>query len=133
MLIRFAILGKSGYKSKIIILTLIAVLMVIAIDFVSGYRGWSVNYALPSGIILTDTGIIILMITNRRNWQSYLMWQILMILFSLVPMGLYLAELATQPYFAFFPLVFSASLFLGTVIIGDRRARLELKRRFHIR
>ena len=32
------------------------------------------------------------MITNRRNWQSYLMWQILMILFSLVPMGLYLAE-----------------------------------------
>ena len=133
MLIRFAILGKSGYKSKIIILTLIAVLMVIAIDFVSGYRGWSVNYALPSGIILTDTGIIILMITNRRNWQSYLMWQILMILFSLVPMGLYLAELATQPYFAFFPLVFSAFLFLGAVIIGDRRARLELKRRFHIR
>ncbi len=133
MLIRFAILGKSGYKSKILILSLIALLMLIASDIVTGYRGWSVNYVLPSGIVLIDVGIIVLMAANRRNWQSYMMWQILMILCSLVPMTLYLAGIEKAPYFAFFPLAFSVFLFLGTVIIGDRRARLELKRRFHIR
>lgn len=133
MLIRFAILGKSGYKSKILILSLIALLMLIAFDFVTGYRGWSVNYVLPSGIVLIDAGIMALMVVNRRNWQSYLMWQILMILCSLVPMVLYLTGIEKVPYFAFFPLVLSVFLFLGTVIIGDRRARLELKRRFHIR
>ena len=37
---RYAILGKSGYKGKTIVLTLIAILMVVAIDFVVGYRGW---------------------------------------------------------------------------------------------
>ena len=133
LVLRYAILGKSGYKGKIIVLTLIAILMVVAIDFVVGYRGWSVNYALPSAILLVDAGILILMCINRRNWQSYMMWQIFMILCSFVPIILYLTGIIYVPYLALAALGTSVFLFLGTLIIGDRRARVELKRRFHIR
>ena len=49
-------IGKTGYKGKIIVLTLIAIPMVVAIDFVVGYRGWSVNYALPSAILFSGCG-----------------------------------------------------------------------------
>ena len=133
LVLRYAILGKSGYKGKIIVLTLIAILMVVAIDFVVGYRGWSVNYALPSAILLVDVGILILMCINRRNWQSYMMWQIFMILCSVVPLVLYAVGLVTEPLLAVLAFAFSAALFLGTLIIGDRRARTELRRRFHVR
>ena len=133
LVLRYAILGKSGYKGKIIVLTLIAILMVVAIDFVVGYRGWSVNYALPSAILLVDAGILILMCINRRNWQSYMMWQIFMILCSVVPLVLYAVGIVTAPLFAVLAFAFSAALFLGTLIIGDRRARTELRRRFHVR
>ena len=133
LVLRYAILGKSGYKGKIIVLTLIAILMVVAIDFVVGYRGWSVNYALPSAILLVDVGILILMCINRRNWQSYMMWQIFMILCSVVPLVLYAVGIVTAPLLAVLAFAFSAALFLGTLIIGDRRARTELRRRFHVR
>ena len=133
LVLRYAILGKSGYKGKIIVLTLIAILMVVAIDFVVGYRGWSVNYALPSAILLVDAGILILMCINRRNWQSYMMWQIFMILCSVVPLVLYAVGIVTAPLLAVLAFAFSAALFLGTLIIGDRRARTELRRRFHVR
>ena len=133
LLLRYAILGKSGYKGKIIVLTLIAILMVVAIDFVVGYRGWSVNYALPSAILLVDAGILILMCINRRNWQSYMMWQIFMILCSVVPLVLYAVGIVTAPLLALLAFAFSTALFLGTLIIGDRRARTELRRRFHVR
>lgn len=133
LVLRYAILGKSGYKGKIIVLTLIAILMVVAIDFVVGYRGWSVNYALPSAILLVDAGILILMCINRRNWQSYMMWQIFMILCSVVPLVLYAVGIVTAPILAALAFAFSAALFLGTLIIGDRRARTELRRRFHVR
>lgn len=133
LVLRYAILGKSGYKGKIIVLTLIAILMVVAIDFVVGYRGWSVNYALPSAILLVDAGILILMCINRRNWQSYMMWQIFMILCSVVPLVLYAVGIATAPLLALLAFAFSTALFLGTLIIGDRRARTELRRRFHVR
>ena len=133
LVLRYAILGKSGYKGKINVLTLIAILMVVAIDFVVGYRGWSVNYALPSAILLVDAGILILMCINRRNWQSYMMWQIFMILCSVVPLVLYAVGIVTAPLLALLAFAFSTALFLGTLIIGDRRARTELRRRFHVR
>ena len=133
LVLRYAILGKSGYKGKTIVLTLIAILMVVAIDFVVGYRGWSVNYALPSAILLVDVGILILMCINRRNWQSYMMWQIFMILCSVVPLVLYAVGIVTAPLLALLAFAFSTALFLGTLIIGDRRARTELRRRFHLR
>ena len=119
LVLRYAILGKSGYKGKIIVLTLIAILMVVAIDFVVGYRGWSVNYALPSAILLVDAGILILMCINRRNWQSYMMWQIFMILCSVVPLVLYAVGIVTAPLLALLAFAFSAALFLGTLICGE--------------
>lgn len=133
IVLRYAILGKAGHKTKIFILALIAVCSAIAVDFATGYRGWSLDYVLPAGILLVDLIIAVYMICNRRNWQSYIMWQLLMILCSLIPSAFYLAQLEHNPYLAFLPLTASALLFLGTMIIGDRRARTELKRRFHIK
>ncbi len=132
LVVRFAILGKSGYKSKTIILTLIAVLVAVAIDFVVGYRGWAVNYALPAGIMLIDAGILALMVINRRNWQSYLMWQILMVFAGLTILLFYAVGIITVFYPSLLAFAVSLFLFLGTVIIGDYRAREELKRRFYI-
>ena len=133
LVVRFAILGKTGYIAKTIVLTLIAILILIAIDFVSGYRGWSVRYVFPAAIILVDAGILILMCEIRRNWQSYIMWQIFMILCSVVPLVLYAVGIVTAPLLALLAFAFSTALFLGTLIIGDRRARTELRRRFHVR
>ena len=132
LVLRYAIIGKSGYRSKVLVLSVIGVLSIIAIDFIIGYRGWSVDYVLPSGILVIDLLIIGSMICNHRNWQSYIMPQIITILLSLIPAVLNLTDLERNPVTAFMPLAVSLSIFLGTVIIGGSRARTELKRRFHI-
>ena len=131
LVLRYAILGRSGYRSKILLLALMTVLSSIAVDMVIGYRGWSVDYVLPLGIVLVDGIILGCMLFNRRNWQSYMMWQLLMILCSSIPAILFWAKMEHNVYLAFSPLVFSIAIFLGTLIIGDRRARMELLRRFH--
>ena len=130
--IRYAIRGKSGHRAKISSLTILAVASTVAIDMVSGYRGWSVEYVIPFGIVIVDFIILICMRINRRNWQSYMMWQVLMMLCSIIPILLYFAELEENRYLVFLPMMISVALFLGTLIIGDRRARTELKRRFHV-
>ncbi len=132
IVIRYAILGTSGYIAKTVVLTSIAVIMLVAIDFSVGYNGWSVNYAFPSGILLIDAGTLILMAVNRKNWQSYLMLQIFMVLCSIVAIILNLVHIVTDPIVSIVALDVSVILLLGTVIIGGRRARVELKRRFHI-
>ena len=133
VVLRMAILGKSGYLAKTVCLVLLAIVMLLGIDYLTGYRRWSLDYVFPGGIIAIDLALFILILVNRRNWQSYMMWQIFMILCSIVPVILIFTGIVTAQLFALIAFAFSLFLFLGTLIIGDRRARVELKRRFHVR
>lgn len=132
MVIRYAILGTSGYIAKTIVLIALALAMLVAADFFVGYHGWSVNYVLPSGILLMDIGILIFMMVNRKNWQSYIMLELFVVICSGVMLLLYAFGVVTNPVVSVVAFNVSLILFLGTVIIGGRRARVELKRRFHI-
>ena len=132
IVLRYAVIEKSGYRSKAIILTLLFILSAIGIDLIYGYQGWSLDYLLPLAILSMDVAIVILMIYNSRNWQSYICIQIFLVLCSIIPIILYLLGLEKHFYMAVLPMIVSGTLFLGTMILGDRRARTELKRRFHV-
>ncbi len=130
---RFAVLNDSaGYRSKFLGLTFLGILYVILIDFVIGYHGWSVNFVLPGGLLFVDAAILVVMFLNRRNWQSYIMLELTMILLSMIPIFLTVMDIVTETFISGFAFAVSVLLFLGTLIIGDRRARSELKRRFHV-
>ena len=131
LVLRYAILGKSGYRSKIITLTILAVLSAIAMDIISGFHGWSVDYVLPAGIVIVDVVILCLMYFNRRNWQSYIIDQLTALVACGVMLILMLFNVITFPYYAIGVQLFTVLLFAGTMIIGDRKARQELIRRFH--
>lgn len=133
LILRFAVIDDAGYRAKIVVLTIGGILLVVLIDILTGYDGWSVNYVIPGSILLVDAGIIFLMLYNLRNWQSYLMFQIGMILCSLIPLLLWRIGVITEPLLSLIACGASVFLFLGSLIIGDRRARVELKRRFHVR
>ncbi|MCI8635436.1 MAG: zinc ribbon domain-containing protein [Eubacterium sp.] len=131
---RFAVLNdNAGYRSKFLALTFLGILYVILIDCMIGYHGWSVNFVLPGGLLLVDLFVLVLMFVNRRNWQSYIMLEISMIFLSAVPLILVWLGIGTETFISGFAFAVSVLLFVGTLIIGDKRARSELKRRFHVR
>jgi hypothetical protein len=129
---RYAILGTSGYRAKALVSIILAVLMLVAIDILHGYNGWSVNYVFPSGIILVDAFILVVMAINYKNWQSYMLQQIFMIICSIVALVLCKIGIITSPILSIIAMNISLIIFLGTLILGGRRARVELIRRFHI-
>ena len=56
-----------------------------------------------------------------------------MIFLSAIPLLLMWLDIVTETFISGLAFAVSVLLFLGTLIIGDRRARSELKRRFHVR
>ena len=122
----------SGYRARILSGIFGAVILIILIDEVMGYNGWSVNYVFPAAMLLTDVALLLLMLINRRNWQSYLIFQIAMVLIGLVAMLFIFLGWITAPTLSVVAFIISVLLFLGSVILGGRTARIELKRRFHI-
>ena len=123
---------NAGYLKRINLTLILTLLYLVLIDLVVGFAGWSVNYCLPGALISANIIVIILMIVNRRNWASYMLYQIATILAGFVPILLIRLGLVTKPLLSEVAFLSSVSVFLGTVIIGGGEARTELQRRFHI-
>lgn len=125
--------SSAGYRMKIIVGVAGAVLLLFVIDHVLGNNGWSMNYVLPAALIAVDATVLFLIIFNRKNWQSYISFEIAMIGFSLIPVILSWEGKIRARRLSYVALAIAVCMFLGTVIIGGRRATTELKRRFHIK
>ncbi|MCR4895330.1 MAG: zinc ribbon domain-containing protein [Lachnospiraceae bacterium] len=132
VILQMTITGRIGYQSKTVWLSFISIAVLVAIDALTGYHGWAMDYVFPSGILFINLGILILMVVNKRNWQSYMMMQILMILLSLLDLILYMTGVLNDLHLPVIAFTVSVLLFLGTVILGGSRARAELTRRFHV-
>lgn len=130
--LKYSIQKNSGYRSVIWVQVIGAVLLVIAVDNIVGYQGWSVNYALPGAVLLLDVTIMVLMLVNMVNWQSYLLMQICTVLVSMAGLAMWYFKVITRPTLSIIAAAVSACLLLATLIFGDRKAKEELKRRFHV-
>ena len=104
----------------------------VVIDAVFGFTRWSINYVLPGAIFLIDVVLIILMIVDHRNFQSYMVFEIVMIVVGLIPIILMLTDVVTSDAVCQAAFLSSVILFLGTLILGGRAAWTELQRRFHL-
>ena len=130
--IYMSITDKIGYMFKTLFLTISVVLILIGIDYFTGYNRWSFDYTLPSGIIFLNVVCVLLMIINRRNWQSYISFQLFNIFWSVVIAVLLRLGIIRQPVLVIIAVSASVLVFAGTLIFGGRRASDELKRRFFI-
>lgn len=130
--LKYSLQKNKGYQTVIVVQIIGAVLLVIAADNILGYRGWSVNYVLPGAILLLNGTIGTLMIVNASNWQSYIPMQILTAFASIVCVILWRFQIITRPLLSLVALAASLCMLLGTLIFGDRKAKAELKRRFHV-
>lgn len=130
--LRFSIQKNRGYRRTIMIQLIGATLLSVAIDFIVGYRGWSVNFVLPGAILLLDLAIFILMIVNKSYWQSYILMQMFTTILGIMVLVFWHQGLIWNPVVSIVAASVSAALLLGTLIFGDRKAINELKRRFHM-
>ena len=132
VVLRLTILGRSGYIFKTVWSLVSGGVFLYLLDYMTGDRGWSLNYAFPAIIIGLDVAVLVLMIVNYRNWQSYMMMQLFTLLLSSFGMIFLGMGVITTTYLVMTAMGCSLLLFLGTLIIGDERARTELKRRFYV-
>lgn len=131
--IRYCIFNNVNVGAKIMLQLILTQVLLVFIDWrMDGYTGWSVNFAFPALILIADGAILILMAANFMNWQSYLLYQIQLLLLSLWPLILYLKHWITKPIPTFIAIFISFVIFLGTMVFGNTKAKDELLRRFHI-
>lgn len=130
--VRYSLTRHANLAFKLVIQSVGAQILLVVIDYVTIYTGWSVNYAIPSVILFDVVAIVCLILINRLNWQSYFMYQIAITIFSFIPLALWAAGLITRPLMAVITVIVSVVVLGITIVMGDRSVKKELIRRFHL-
>lgn len=130
--VRYSILRRATLAGILVKESLGAQALLVLIDVMTGFHGWSFNYAIPSVLLFDVIAAVFLMLINRMNWQSYFMYQIAITIFSFIPLIFWSVGLVTRPLMSLITFALSVSMMFVTVILGDRSVKAELKRRFHL-
>jgi hypothetical protein len=118
--------------AKILVQALCASALVVIVDFVLGYDGWSVNYMVPSFFSLANLAVLIIITVNRMDWHNYVMYQLGIGLFGFVPIILFLCGLIDRPLITVIATGIASLTLIGTIIFGEKTVKSELQRRFHV-
>ena len=130
--LRYSILRHANLGKAILIQTIGIQIVLLMTDWVSGAQGWSANYGVPASILFADAAIVLLILVNRLNWQSYFMYQLSITVFSFIPLLLWALGLITRPLFSIVSIGITVGVLVCIVFLGDRRFKKELIRRFHL-
>ncbi len=130
--LKVSIQMHTGYRFKMFLQSFLGWAVLFVIDIFSGWGGWSINYVWPAVCILMDIAIVVLMMVNSRNWQSYIPLQLFIIAFCVLPFVLYHFGFVTHMFMGLLAMLIAILVFVGTLVVGGRRARTELYRRFHV-
>ena len=123
---------RAGHITKIYLQVIGLIALILCIDLVTGFHKWSLEYGFPCVILAMDLVIILCMIIDSANWQNYVVMQVFAVLLSVICMILYWTGIIRGVVLPWTTLGVSVILWTGTLIIGDRKATNELKRKFHI-
>lgn len=123
---------RQGHIRKIYLQIFVVMGLLLLMDVSLGWKGWSLEFGLPCMIYGLVAAIVICMAINSSSWQNYVLMQLAAVFLSIIDVVLHFTGFFHHIVLAWTALGLSVLLWSGTMIIGDRKAQNELKRKFHI-
>lgn len=130
--VEYSVLRHANLASKILLQTVAAQILLVALDHSTGYNGWSVNYGIPSTILFADLSIVFFDSGESDElaelfYVSDCCYSVQLYSFDFMATGL-----LTRPFLALFTVTVTVIILAVTIVLGDRSVKTELKRRFHV-
>ncbi len=120
MTLRFSVMRHASLAGTLVRQSLGIQAILLLIDALTGLRGWSVDYAIPCVALFEVAAVLLMMLVNRMNWQSYFMYQITITFLSFVPLIFWKIGWTHHPRLTVLAAGVSVAALAATVILGDR-------------
>ncbi len=120
-----------NYAKRILFQTLFTSILMVVLDSVAGYTGWSVSFVIPALFSGGITAIGLMAAFNRTNWAQYIFYQVLIGVFGFLPLALYLLNIAQNLVMVLITAGLALASLLLTIVFGDRTLKHDFRRRFH--
>lgn len=102
------------------------------IDLNSGAKGWSINFVIPCIIIVANITMFVLTIVSHRKYIRYAIYQLLICLFSLMPLVFIVENLVFNKIMSIAALIVSVINLIVTIVLCKADVKAEMIRKFHV-
>ena len=129
--INYTIRNRTNFGAKVIFQAVGILILTWVIDMVTGYKGWSIRYAIPALLLLADGILVCMMMFDTVRWQGYFMCQLAVTILSVAPVVFASLGIVNNMNLAIITCVILWLILAATIIFGGRKVKSELVRRFH--
>lgn len=130
--LKYSIQHTTSGGLKVLVQTISAMGIAFLIDLANGPVNWSIDFAIPCIVIVANIVLALLMLINSTDWETYLIYEVAFLVFSLILVALCIFDIIKFPLFSYIALGLSITILVATFIFGSRKAKNELARRFHV-
>ena len=113
---------------QVVILSLLAP----AWDFVTGWRGWSVDFFIPNAFSIALLLMAVLAKVRNIPAGEYIVYLTTTVLFTAAPLIFYLTGLLSVAIPSIICMAFSLITLVGLIVLEGRNMRQEIGRRLHL-
>lgn len=128
----YSIKINTNIASHVLLQCICISIITIIIDFIIGYSAWSLNYAIPIILQVSNITMLILLIITHKKYFKYIIYQLILTFLSIFPLIFYEIGLSS----AILPISITIWISLITLILSfilaKNQIKSELIRRFHI-
>lgn len=119
----------AGY---VLVQTIAISLLTVYIDYRLGFKGWSLNLAIPIILIVANTAMLILTIVSHKKYLRYAIYQLFILIFSVLPAILIGERIITKPIMGIIAIGISILNLVITIILSAKDLKEAIKRKFHM-
>ena len=106
--------------------------LTVFIDYKLGFRGWSLSISIPIIIIVANLAMLILTIVSHKKYLRYAIYQLIILIFSILPIMFITEKLVTNPILGIIATGVSIINLLITVCLSAKDLKETIIRKFHI-
>lgn len=126
----YSIKKNKNIANHVLLQTVALSILTFFIDYKSGFYGWSINLAIPIIIIVANGTMFVLAIASRKRYIQYAICQLLIVIFSLLPLYFILANKASNKIMSIIALGISGVNLIISLSLSFTAIKQAIERKF---
>ena len=128
----YSIKRNTNIAGHVLIQTLAISLLTAYIDYRIGFRGWSIEIAIPIIIIISNLTMLILTIVSYKRYIRYAIYQLIIVLFSALPDVFMTERIIHNNALSIIATIISLLNFIICLVLCSKDIKEAIVRKFHM-
>ncbi|NLC88377.1 MAG: hypothetical protein GX682_06435 [Clostridiaceae bacterium] len=128
----YAINKNTNIAKHVLIQTVAISILSIFIDYMIGFKGWSISMAIPITIITANVTMFVLTIVTHKKYIKYAIYQLILIIISLLPIFFIFEHMLQSIILTIIAISISVINFIVSLSLCMRDFKEIMVRKFHM-